>query len=243
MITATGNNFGGPAIQIKDYQDDNLVVLNTSFTINPSSAAYQAASVLEIYVPELSISKSANTGCIMCSHELMWPGTSYSKDFKIATAVKTWIKDSHTICIEKLGVYDDLDSITFYIHALYPTIGKRGVVTKYAKTRLQYTTVQTSLSISGAFTVVEEGWCMIHFYVDNANAVNDGVPIVANLGNVPTDISADFAFIGGNHQADHPGTLYTEANIANGVFTVPSPSSRLASTGYTPFVLLFLVRG
>ena len=65
MFTSTGNNFGAGSIQFKDYQAENYVVLNAKFTYDPTDAAYLAADVLEIYVPDLAIDRSAVAGVIM----------------------------------------------------------------------------------------------------------------------------------------------------------------------------------
>ena len=58
MITAIGNNFGAGQISLKDYQNEKLVVLNGKFSFNNKAEAFLSASVLEIYLPELSIPKS-----------------------------------------------------------------------------------------------------------------------------------------------------------------------------------------
>ena len=55
MITTTGNNFGAGQFEIKDFQSEKVVVLNGKFSFNNKSDAFKAASVLEVYVPELSI--------------------------------------------------------------------------------------------------------------------------------------------------------------------------------------------
>ena len=65
MFNSTGNNFGAGTIQFKDYQDSNYVVLNAKFSYDPTNAAYQVADVLEIYVPDLSINRSAVAGVIL----------------------------------------------------------------------------------------------------------------------------------------------------------------------------------
>ena len=61
MFNATGNNFGAGSIQFKDYQAENYVVLNAKITYDPSNADYQAADMLEIYVPDLSINRAATS--------------------------------------------------------------------------------------------------------------------------------------------------------------------------------------
>ena len=59
MFNSTGNNFGAGQISFKDYQASNYVVLNSKFTFDPTNADYQACGQLEIYVPDLSIDRSA----------------------------------------------------------------------------------------------------------------------------------------------------------------------------------------
>ena len=64
MFNSTGNNFGAGVIQFKDVQESNYIVLNAKFTCSPQSAEYQAAEVLEIKVPKLSISRSTIAGVV-----------------------------------------------------------------------------------------------------------------------------------------------------------------------------------
>jgi hypothetical protein len=59
MFNSTGNNFGAGQISFKDYQAENYVVLNSKFSFDPTSPDYQACEQLEIYVPDLSIDRSA----------------------------------------------------------------------------------------------------------------------------------------------------------------------------------------
>ena len=65
LFNSTGNNFGAGTINFKSHQEEYYVVLNAKFTYNPESPEYQAADVLEIYVPDLSIDRSAIAGVIM----------------------------------------------------------------------------------------------------------------------------------------------------------------------------------
>ena len=93
MITAIGNNFGAGQISLKDYQNEKLVVLNGKFSFSNKSQEFMDASVLEITVPALSISRSGMSGCyIMFQSEGKFYGTT----------LKTWVKNRNTLCIEKL---------------------------------------------------------------------------------------------------------------------------------------------
>ena len=48
MIIATGNNFGAGEICFKDYQTDNMVVLQGKFMADASHEAFRNADILEI---------------------------------------------------------------------------------------------------------------------------------------------------------------------------------------------------
>ena len=65
MFNSKGNNFGAGVIPFKDVQEDGYAVLNARFTCSPQCAEYKAAEVLEIYVPALSIERSADAGVVV----------------------------------------------------------------------------------------------------------------------------------------------------------------------------------
>ena len=97
-FNATGNNFGADQIAFKSHQEENYIVLNAKFKYNPASPAYQAADVLEIYVPDLSIERSAIAGVFMRfvdrrdSYGYVWDNSG-------GTVLKSWVKDKNTLCI------------------------------------------------------------------------------------------------------------------------------------------------
>ena len=119
MITAIGNNFGAGQISLKDYQNEKLVVINGKFSFSNKSKAFLNASVLELYLPKLSIPKSGMSGCyIMFESEGKFYGTT----------LKTWVKNRNTLCIEKLDYWSDqTDEYTIYLLSLYVPKGQRGV--------------------------------------------------------------------------------------------------------------------
>ena len=97
MITAISNNFGAGEIQLKDFQKEGLVILNGAFEFDPANAAYLAAQLLEIKVPELMVGKSTNTVVYLVDIDNEMPH---------ATLVRAWIKDSRTICMEPCRCFD-----------------------------------------------------------------------------------------------------------------------------------------
>lgn len=100
MFNSTGNNFGAGQISFKDYQAENYVVLNAKLTFDPTNADYQACDQLEIYVPDLTIDRSAVGGVFIRFVE----DYHYSLGNSVydgGTVLKSWIKDKNTIVIEK----------------------------------------------------------------------------------------------------------------------------------------------
>ena len=63
MITCISNNFGVlPAnIQLKDYQSQDIIVLQGMFTVNTTDADYLAAGVLRITMPDFAFRNSHET--------------------------------------------------------------------------------------------------------------------------------------------------------------------------------------
>ena len=155
MIIPTGNNFGCSAIEIKDYQSEKVVVLNSKFTIDPKNEAYKNASVLEIYVPDLSLDKSSDSSCFMRSAQLMWPDQSYRKTYGVGTVLRTWIKDKNTICIEKLPIYDEQDQVDIVLATLYVQKGKRTTIEKSPTTKVTFSYPNVDMYEDNVICVVE----------------------------------------------------------------------------------------
>ena len=95
-LNIIGNNFGasltGQTLLV--HQTKYYAVVNGEVTVQPSQAAYAAAEVLELQVDGLLINNSAPTAVYAT---MIVAGVQY------ITIAKAWIKDSQTICIEKVG--------------------------------------------------------------------------------------------------------------------------------------------
>ena len=156
MIIATGNNFGCGAIEIKDYQSEKVVVLNAKITFDPRNEAYRNASVLEIYVPDLSFGKSSNSSCFIQTSKLMWPDQYYKKEYQVGTVLTTWIKDKNTICIEKLPIYDEQESVNIVLATLYVQKGKRSAIEKSKTTKVNFTYPNVDMYEDNIICVVED---------------------------------------------------------------------------------------
>ena len=242
MITSIGNNFGCNAIEMKDYQSEKVVVLNTKFTIDPKNEAYKNASVLEIYVPDLTFTKSSNSSCHIRSEQLMWPDQSYRKTYGVGTVLTTWIKDKNTICIEKLPIYDELESIDIILATLYVQKGKRTTIEKSKVTKLNFVYQNYDMYESDVICVVEEDWCFLtaSFSDNGYNYMKED--FVITLEGFPTDVNIDICITGFPHQADVLGGGTYLGRLENGVITIPKPSASNSGTSYEPFIYFFAVR-
>lgn len=242
MIKPTGNNFGCDAIEIKDYQSEKVVVLNSKITFDPKNEAYRNASVLEIYVPDLMLDKSSNSSCFIRSEQTMWPGQSYETTYGVGTVLTTWIKDKNTICIEKLPIYDELESVTIILATLYVQKGKRSKIEKSQATNLNFVYANHDMYESYVCCVVEEGWCFFtaQFSDNGYNYMKDD--LIITLEGFPTDVNVDIFISGFPHQADVPGCGTYLGIVENGVITIPKPTSSNSGTSYDPFIYFFAVR-
>lgn len=240
MIHSISNNFGTPEIEFKDYQDDNMVILNAVFTIDTTSAAYQSAETLEVQLPSLSIGRSAVSACFVQAEQLMWPGQSYQKLFRFATITKTWIKDRNTLCIEKWPKYDNTGEVRIWIYSMYPVVGARDEVKVYDRTTVTYERIQTPMTPT-INCVVEERWAFLSINFGSIS-VSNGVPIEGRLVGFPEDIDTVVPVLGGGHQAEYGGALFHDATLKTGIFRIDNPLGNIQNTGNPPFVHAFIVR-
>ena len=216
MITTIGNNFGAGQFELKDFQSEKIVVLNGRFTFNNKSEAFKAASVLELYVPELSIPKSG-----MSAAYIMFE--SEGKAF--GTTVKTWIKNQTTVCIEKLDNWSDqTDEYTIYLVSLYAPKGQRGVFELGTKTRLTLnnTTSNNNYAYYQA-CYVSDDWCMIALMTGSYNTEVNEYDEIVELGGFPTDVDVELPFVADNINSTQTyGTDMLKASIKNAILTVYS---------------------
>ncbi|MCR5535774.1 MAG: hypothetical protein K6F47_11510 [Bacteroidaceae bacterium] len=242
MFYSTGNNFGAGTIQFKDYQAENYVVLNAKITYDPSNANYRAVNVLEIYVPNLSIERSAVAGVFLTFVDREVMGESIW-NYDGGTAVKSWIRDENTICIEKLTNFDDKVEHTIYIQALYTKLNQGGRVIKGVRTPIRMTQENPYLYWGyDTFCVIFEHWVFLHLEYDSCSFDHLDSRWEAQMEKFPKDVNSDVPFFGGNNQNNPSVNGFSLAHVENGVFSCESRMISFGDTGSDPFVFAFLVR-
>jgi len=242
MFNSTGNNFGAGTIQFKDYQASNYVVLNSKFSYRTDSADYLAASQLEIYVPDLAIDRSAEVGVFV---RILDRRTEYGSQniYDGGTVLKSWIKDKNTIVIEKLTDFDDKGEIIIYILTLYPTLNQGSNTVKGTKTNLSPSQPTKYLFWEmDTFFVTFEHWVFLTMHFSRCSSQYQDQPWECTLPNFPTDVTADVPFCGGSNQYNPTVDEMCEVHIENGEWSNAERSGQFFSSGYEPFIFVFLVR-
>ena len=242
MFYSTGNNFGAGQITFKDYQASNYVVLNAKLSFDPTNADYQACDQLEIYVPDLTIDRSAVAGVFVRFLDVM---TFSSRDYYYdgGTVLKSWIKDKNTLVIEKQSWFDQLGQLTIYILALYPQLNQGANTIKGTKQRLTMTTQDNYLYFSSDTFVVEfEHWVFIHLQFSSCSYAYRDQPWEVTMEQLPADITADVPVCGGGNQFHSECDGMGECHIENKILTSDRRVAGFFDTAHDPFVFAFLVR-
>ncbi len=214
MITSISNNFGAGQIFIKDYQCEKYVVLNSKFTFDRNNADYQAADVLEINVPALSIPKSGISAAFIVA--------KIEDDDYYGTAVKTWIKNANTVCVEKLDKWENAIEYTVYILSMYVTKGQRKSFTLGNKTSVTYTLDNTSNRPDDSICYIDDNWCLLHFTFDSYSSPKNELPEIIRIEGFPKDVAAELPFVSCRYDRSTPiaGAEIKPATLEEGVITV-----------------------
>ena len=245
MFNSTGNNFGAGVIQFKDVQESNYIVLNAKFTCNPQSAEYQAAEVLEISVPKLSIFRSTIAG-VVARFKYSETAYGYTSIYDAGTVLKSWVKDANTICIEKLPIFDDRQELIIYIQTLYCMLGQGGNASKGKEKRITCVSEDNYLRLDTSYTicVVFPKWIFYHMMFGSCTWAYRDKDWEAFLDGLPDDVDADVPVISAsNYRFPHLGAV-TESRLEEGYFLLPANerASGFENTGNYVFSFGYLVR-
>lgn len=191
MFSSIRNNFGAGAIQFKDAQEENYIVLNSVFSYDPENAAYLVADVLEITVPTLSIGRSTITGVAVTYRDR---SASYGSPnvYDGGTFAKSWIKDANTLCIEKLSEMEGKGEVTVYIQALYAQLARPSDTAKSIKKYLDVKSTDCpAFDSTDSFVIVKDRWVFYSLMFDRYSYSYEKLDWTARFRNMPEDIVAD----------------------------------------------------
>ena len=232
-MKALANNFGVAEIEFRDWQENGLVILNGVVSIDTENEDYKAAEVLEITVPDLSISRSAGTAVFLRS----------SKADGASTIVKSRVKDSRTICVEKLPEFDEFGPLTLYFASAYVTLGQRMDCPMNMVIRPTIVNGESGKqSISNAKAVVTEHWCYLYICF-NSFAGNDYKDAFeCTLEGLPENIDITFPVVTASAYSYTFGTPTSVCRLNGKTLSCDGRLAFGEGTNQGDFISIFIVR-
>ena len=237
MIQSTGNNFGAGVITFKDYQSEHEIVLNGCFEYDDTNEAYQNARVLEIYLPNLSLSRSAIAGCFCAAMgTYTWMGTT----------AKCWIKNKNTLCVEKLDIWTDRHQRKIWIYTLFGLRGFHDLQITLEKLKTPQLAQSESLGyVQNKYYYANEHFMLFAFSFSELTFSKpyEKVDLITNADeDFPDDVDAVVPFV--TCQCDSkPGCAIIEGRFKDGALLLSGvPKNMTYGTGYVPFFQAWLVR-
>lgn len=232
-MKALANNFGVAEIEFRDCQEKGLVILNGVIEIDTAGEKYLSAEVLEITVPDLSISRSAMSAVFLRS----------SKADGASTIVKSWIKDARTICIEKLPEFDEFGPLTLYFASAYVTLGQRMDCPMNTVIRPTIVNGETGKqSISNARAVVTDNWCYLYICFDKFTGENYQDAFVCTLEGLPEDIDITFPVVTASAYSYTFGTPTSVCRLNGKTLSCEGRLAFGEGTNQGDFISIFIVQ-
>ena len=237
MITSISNNIGIPQVSFKDYQTENFTVLNGKFDVDPTTAAWKAASEIVIEFPSLIMNKS----CISAVYLIdIRPFSRYEKCYR-GTVLKSWISNNR-LYIEKVDVFDEYGPLHFYICSAYAKGGQRCQIVKdgYVTTGIQNQPSGTTLDKKCLMVKEHYIFCQLMFraFKTESGTLEQSFDIIG----MPDDVDVYVPVVYSNMYINKKGAPMTAGHIQGGNFSCTVTET----TGYTAndgtFFQFFAVR-
>ena len=233
MMKALANNFGVAVIEFRDCQKKGLVILNGVIEIDTDNEHYKVAEVLEITVPDLSVSRSAVTAVFLRS----------SKADGASTIVKSWIKDSRTVCVEKLPEFDEFGPLTLYFASAYVTLGQRMDCPMNNVIRPAIVNGESGKqSISNAKAVVTENWCYLYICFSSFAGNDYKDAFGCTLEGLPEDIDITFPVVTASAYSYTFGTPTSVCRLNGKTLSCEGRLAFGEGTNQGDFISIFIVR-
>lgn len=234
MFKSISNNFGAPQIEFDDFQSDNITILNAHFDIDPTLPGYDDIAEFEIKVPALKMNKSAVTAVFLRSDE---PTHGYG------TILKSRIKDSDTITIEKLGGFEEYGIIHIDILSAYVKLGYRGPmeVQDLVKFTVQDNEIPMTLEYNSA--TVKGRWMHLFFVFRTARkSLPQDQEHTYQFTGLPEDTDCIVPIIMSTATVQDKGTSIALGHLKGNTFTFKRIPQYVFTSNDGHFVNLFIVR-
>lgn len=232
-MKALGNNFGVAEIEFRYWQERGLVILNGVVSIDTENESYKASDVLEITVPDLSISRSAVTAVFLRS----------SKADGASTIVKSWIKDVRTICVEKLPEFDEFGPLTLYFASAYVTLGQRMDCPLNTVIRPSIVNGKSGIqSASDTKAVVTDNWCYMYVCFNKFAGAEYQDSFECSVAGLPEDIDITFPVITASAYSYTFGTPTSVCRLKGKTLSCEGRLAFGEGSNQGDFINIFIVR-
>ena len=222
MITIVGNNFGGnyAGQQLACVETRYYVIVNGNLTVNAQAAAYLAAEVLELQVEGLVMGASAPVA-VYAKCEVA--GQAY------ITIVKSWIKDQHTICIEKVPGWASVSSYVLSFQCMYFPLGLDFCPKSISKLNISLNNPPSGVQLFYAMGYATEEWMYLYMQFTNFHVEDPSVPTVLTLNGVPSGAEGTFPLIYNDASLEAMGSGYKNMVLSGGTLTMTEALGTLAN--------------
>ncbi len=232
-MKALANNFGVAEIEFREWQEKGLVILNGVVGIDTDNEKYKAAEVLEITVPDLSINRSAVTAVFLRS----------SKADGASTIVKSWIRDSHTICVEKLSEFDEFGPLTLYFASAYVTLGQMMDCPLNTVLRPSIVNGESgSQSASDTKAVVTDNWCYLYICFSKFAGDDYKDAFECSMEGLPEDIDITFPVVTASAYSYTFGTPTSVCRLKGKTLSCEGRLAFGEGSNQGDFINIFIVR-
>ena len=237
MITSISNNIGIAQVSFKDYQTENFTVLQGRFDVDPTTAAWKAATEIVFEFPSLMMNKSGLSAVYFIDTR---PFEQYDEVHR-GTILKSWISNNR-LHIEKIDAFDDYGPLHFYVCNAYAKGGQRCQIEKdgYVTTGIQNQPSGTRIDKSCLMVKEHYIFCQMMFrsFKTESGTLEQSFDIIG----MPDDVDVYVPVVYSNMYINKKGAPMTAGHIQGGNFSCTVTET----TGYTAndgtFFQFFAVR-
>lgn len=223
MLTITATNFGiyPNDIQIKEYHDSNMIVLDGEFDVDTTVQEYDGIRPMTLTVEGLPFDKSRSGTALV---------TVLSKGVKYATITKVQVKDKNTISISKILPYKSAGAYAVRLSTV--------LIPEYASgdIRLNPRNTYTPINKGNAddieiHTVEHTGWMMMAFKASSLSFDDNTRTVEMSIPGFPVDISCSLPILYNEGLWVDLGSKYYPASIHNGILTISKDDNADEASG------------
>ena len=237
MIISISNNIGIAQVSFKDYQRENLTILNAQFEVDPSSEAWKNADEIVFAFEALLMRKSADTCVYLIDSR---PFTDDEKTFR-GTVLRSWISENR-LHIEKVDALDEYGPLRFIVCSAYAKGGQRTEIVSDGFVTTGISGNFSGTTLNKKCLMVKDGYvfCLLTFkkFGTDGSTLEQAFDITG----MPTDVDVAVPVVYSNGFINTKGHPLAIGRIRGGHFTCTNPDSASFTANEGTFLHFFAVR-